>query len=131
LIDYKNAKIELMLYLTQMNIYNRITKQAQSPKLIIVIQISKKQGGKPMTFKFATDEWIKELSRQLNASEAYEKSASNWEGDFVFIIECGTDIAGFPSGEKMPNICTWITTVFLKSAHPPAPRVWWGWGGVD
>jgi putative sterol carrier protein len=75
-----------MLYLTQMNIYNRITKQAQSPKLI-TIQISKKQGGKPMTFKFATDEWIKELSRQLNASEAYEKSASNWEGDFVFIID--------------------------------------------
>jgi putative sterol carrier protein len=46
-----------------------------------------------MAFKFATDEWIKELSRQLNESEAYEKSASNWEGDFVFIIdpEAGRD----------------------------------------
>jgi putative sterol carrier protein len=40
-----------------------------------------------MTFKFATDEWIKELSRQLNESEAYEKSAANWEGDFTFIID--------------------------------------------
>jgi putative sterol carrier protein len=40
-----------------------------------------------MALKFPSDEWIKELSRQLNASEAYEKSAKDWEGDFVFIIE--------------------------------------------
>ncbi len=40
-----------------------------------------------MAFKFPSDEWIKELSRQLNASEAYEKSAKDWEGDFVFIVE--------------------------------------------
>ncbi len=40
-----------------------------------------------MAFKFPSDEWIKELSRQLNASEAYEKSAKDWEGDFIFIIE--------------------------------------------
>ena len=40
-----------------------------------------------MTFKFPSDAWIKELSRQLNASETYEKSAQNWEGDFVFTVE--------------------------------------------
>ena len=40
-----------------------------------------------MTFKFPSDEWIKELSRQLNTSETYEKSAKDWEGDFVFIVE--------------------------------------------
>ena len=40
-----------------------------------------------MAIKFATDEWIKELGRLLNESEAYEKSASNWEGDFVFVME--------------------------------------------
>jgi putative sterol carrier protein len=40
-----------------------------------------------MNYKFPSDEWIKELSRQLNASEAYEKSASNWEGDFIFIVD--------------------------------------------
>jgi len=40
-----------------------------------------------MTFKFPSDEWIKELSRQLNTSDAYEKSAKDWEGDFVFVIE--------------------------------------------
>jgi putative sterol carrier protein len=40
-----------------------------------------------MKFKFPSDEWIKELSRQLNDSQAYEKSASNWEGDFVFVID--------------------------------------------
>lgn len=40
-----------------------------------------------MAFKFPSDEWIKELSRQLNASEAYEKTAKNWEGDFIFVVE--------------------------------------------
>ena len=40
-----------------------------------------------MTLKFPSDEWIKELSSQLNASESYERSAKDWEGDFVFVIE--------------------------------------------
>jgi putative sterol carrier protein len=48
-----------------------------------------------MAFEFPSDEWIKELSRQLNMSEAYEKSAKDWEGDFVFIVEPeeGHDVA--------------------------------------
>ncbi len=48
-----------------------------------------------MAFEFPSDEWIKELSRQLNLSEAYEKSAKDWEGDFVFIVEPedGRDVA--------------------------------------
>ena len=37
--------------------------------------------------KFASDEWIKELGNQLNLSEAYERSARDWEGDFIFVIE--------------------------------------------
>ncbi|MBN1314860.1 MAG: SCP2 sterol-binding domain-containing protein [Anaerolineales bacterium] len=40
-----------------------------------------------MAVKFPTDEWIKELSAKLNESESYEKSAKNWEGDFVFVVE--------------------------------------------
>ena len=40
-----------------------------------------------MALKFPSDEWIKALSSQLNASEAYEKSAKDWEGDFIFIVE--------------------------------------------
>jgi hypothetical protein len=40
-----------------------------------------------MTYRFPSEEWIQELSRQLNASEAYEKSASNWEGDFIFVVD--------------------------------------------
>lgn len=40
-----------------------------------------------MAFKFPSDDWIKELSEQLNASESYERSAKNWEGDFIFIVE--------------------------------------------
>ena len=40
-----------------------------------------------MALKFPSDEWIKALSKELNASEAYEKSAKDWEGDFIFIVE--------------------------------------------
>jgi putative sterol carrier protein len=40
-----------------------------------------------MTFKFPSDEWIEELSSQLNRSESYERSARDWEGDFVFVVE--------------------------------------------
>jgi len=40
-----------------------------------------------MAFKFPSDEWIKELSGKLNESEDYERSAKDWEGDFVFIVE--------------------------------------------
>jgi putative sterol carrier protein len=40
-----------------------------------------------MKLKFPSDAWIKELSQQLNASETYEKSAKDWEGDFVFVVE--------------------------------------------
>jgi putative sterol carrier protein len=40
-----------------------------------------------MALKFPSDEWIKELGRQLNASRSYERSAKNWEGDFIFICE--------------------------------------------
>lgn len=40
-----------------------------------------------MAHKFPSDEWIKELSRQLNASETYKQSAKDWEGDFIFVVE--------------------------------------------
>jgi len=40
-----------------------------------------------MAHKFPSDEWIKELSRQLNTSETYEQSAKDWEGDFIFVVE--------------------------------------------
>jgi putative sterol carrier protein len=40
-----------------------------------------------MALKFPSDEWIKALSQQLNASPSYERSAKNWEGDFIFISE--------------------------------------------
>ena len=40
-----------------------------------------------MAFKFPSDEWIQEFSRQLNASPEYERSGQVWEGDFLFIIE--------------------------------------------
>ena len=40
-----------------------------------------------MAFKFPSDEWIKELSRLLNESDAYEKSDKDWEGDFLFVSD--------------------------------------------
>lgn len=40
-----------------------------------------------MALKFPSDEWIKELGSYLNDSESYERSAKDWEGDFVFVCE--------------------------------------------
>ena len=40
-----------------------------------------------MAIVFPSDAWIKELSKQLNASKGYEQSAKNWEGDFTFVVE--------------------------------------------
>jgi len=39
-----------------------------------------------MGLQFPTDAWIKALSDQLNQSESYERSAKDWEGDFVFVV---------------------------------------------
>lgn len=38
-----------------------------------------------MSVKFPSDAWIKELSKELNASEGYAQAAANWEGDFIFV----------------------------------------------
>jgi len=46
-----------------------------------------------MPIPFPSDEWIKALSVQLNASESYERSAKTWEGDFLFVVESD---AAFP-----------------------------------
>ena len=40
-----------------------------------------------MAFKCPSDEWIKEFGKQVNSSKAYEESAKDWEGDFIFIME--------------------------------------------
>ncbi len=39
-----------------------------------------------MAYTFGSDEWIKAFMDEVNNSEAYEKSASNWEGDFYFVV---------------------------------------------
>ena len=40
-----------------------------------------------MLHKFPSDEWIKALRDMLNASESYQRSAKDWEGDFIFVAE--------------------------------------------
>ena len=40
-----------------------------------------------MSIKFPTDEWIKALMQELNKSQTYKDAATNWEGDFYFIVE--------------------------------------------
>jgi len=40
-----------------------------------------------MAIKIISDEWIKEVSRQLNESKDYERAAKDWEGDFIFVLE--------------------------------------------
>jgi putative sterol carrier protein len=39
-----------------------------------------------IAIKFPTDEWIKELSAKLNASDSYAQAAATWEGDNIFVI---------------------------------------------
>jgi putative sterol carrier protein len=46
-----------------------------------------------MAIKFPSDEWIKELSKKLNASESYAQVAASWEGDNIFIILPDADYA--------------------------------------
>jgi putative sterol carrier protein len=43
-----------------------------------------------MRLLFPSDAWIKALSDKLNESESYERSAKDWEGNFIFIIEPDT-----------------------------------------
>jgi putative sterol carrier protein len=40
-----------------------------------------------MSILFPSDEWIKALSTKLNESASYERSAKDWEGDFIFVVE--------------------------------------------
>jgi putative sterol carrier protein len=42
---------------------------------------------------FPTDEWIVALHEKLNNDEQYAHIAQKWEGDIVFIIEPGGDLA--------------------------------------
>jgi putative sterol carrier protein len=46
-----------------------------------------------MAIKFPSDEWIKELSKKLNASASYAQVAASWEGDNTFIILPDADYA--------------------------------------
>jgi len=45
-----------------------------------------------MGLAFPSDEWVKALMVDLNASPAYLDAAKNWEGDFNFIIEPGGEL---------------------------------------
>jgi putative sterol carrier protein len=41
------------------------------------------------TALFATDAWISMFHEEVNKSEAYQRAAKTWEGDFYFIVEPG------------------------------------------
>ena len=43
--------------------------------------------------KFPSDEWIRAMGQEINASEAYRKAAAKWEGDFYFIAEAGPGLS--------------------------------------
>ncbi len=62
-----------------------------------------------MTTQFPSDAWIKALSAALNESESYYKSAKDWEGDFLFVVE---------SDEAYPE----TTYLFLGLHHGKSPE---------
>jgi len=39
-----------------------------------------------MAVRFPSEEWIKELCKRLNVSEAYAQAAATWEGDIIFVV---------------------------------------------
>jgi putative sterol carrier protein len=42
--------------------------------------------------QFPSDEWIKALMQTVNESESYRESAKEWEGDFYFVVNEGSDV---------------------------------------
>ena len=40
-----------------------------------------------MKYKFPSNEWVKKVRELLNESESYQRSAKDWEGDFIFVVE--------------------------------------------
>ena len=40
-----------------------------------------------MLYKFPSAGWIKALSDLLNSSDVYQRSAKDWEGDFIFVLQ--------------------------------------------
>ena len=40
-------------------------------------------------YKFPSEEWIKAFMDELNENKAYEESAKDWEGDFLFVATAG------------------------------------------
>ena len=63
-----------------------------------------------MAIKFPSDEWIKELSVQLNASETYAQAAATWEGDTIFII--------LPDVDHPETTCLYINLQHGKASDP-------------
>jgi putative sterol carrier protein len=51
-----------------------------------------------MAYKFPSDEWAQAFVAEINKSEAYRKSAANWEGDFYFTVE---GVPGQPKPQYM------------------------------
>lgn len=43
--------------------------------------------------KFPSTEWVQALSDKLNSDENYAKVARNWEGDMIYHIEAGGNLA--------------------------------------
>lgn len=46
-----------------------------------------------MAYQFLSDAWIKKLKEELNQNEDYQRSARDWEGDFIFVIEPDDELA--------------------------------------
>jgi putative sterol carrier protein len=45
-----------------------------------------------MAYMFPSDEWIRAMAEVVNESESYRKSATQWEGDFYWVVEPGPGV---------------------------------------
>lgn len=42
-----------------------------------------------MGYQFPSDDWVQELMKKVNVSQAYQDAAKKWEGDLCFVIQKG------------------------------------------
>ncbi|MFQ5594339.1 MAG: SCP2 sterol-binding domain-containing protein [Anaerolineae bacterium] len=82
--------------------------------------------------EFGTTEWLEALMNELNASAVYARAASNWEGDFYFIVTPEGDLRepmylymdlwhGKCRGARVVDDPSEETPVFRMKA---TPRIW-------
>ncbi|MFW9902925.1 MAG: SCP2 sterol-binding domain-containing protein [Candidatus Thorarchaeota archaeon] len=72
---------------------------------------------------FGEQEWLDAYVKSINGSEAYEKAAKEWEGDFVFVVT--PDGTGTLTDERRMYVDLWhgkCRGAYYVTPEKPAPE---------